>query len=93
MWIWTDFNCVGNLINRYFFVLSFLDRYESNGSVYFDTVKFSSSPNHHYAKLVPEAVGDFKALEEGEGILLLYNPYSIQDIYAQGFEELLAKHV
>uniref|UniRef100_A0AAY4DB33 Cysteine--tRNA ligase, cytoplasmic n=1 Tax=Denticeps clupeoides TaxID=299321 RepID=A0AAY4DB33_9TELE len=43
--------------------------YESNGSVYFDTAKFDSSHNHSYAKLVPEAVGDQKALEEGEGDL------------------------
>ncbi|KAI3377087.1 hypothetical protein L3Q82_000056 [Scortum barcoo] len=43
--------------------------YESNGSVYFDTSKFDSSPKHSYAKLVPEAVGDQKALEEGEGDL------------------------
>ncbi len=42
-------------------------RYESNGSVYFDTSKFDASPQHSYAKLVPEAVGDQKALEEGEG--------------------------
>ena len=43
--------------------------YESNNSVYFDTVKFDSSPHHKYAKLVPEAVGDSKAIFEGEGIL------------------------
>uniref|UniRef100_A0A669EH53 Cysteine--tRNA ligase, cytoplasmic n=1 Tax=Oreochromis niloticus TaxID=8128 RepID=A0A669EH53_ORENI len=43
--------------------------YESNGSVYFDTSKFDSSPQHSYAKLVPEAVGDQKALQEGEGDL------------------------
>uniref|UniRef100_T1KNQ3 Cysteine--tRNA ligase, cytoplasmic n=2 Tax=Tetranychus urticae TaxID=32264 RepID=T1KNQ3_TETUR len=43
--------------------------YESNQSVYFDTIKFSSSPKHEYAKLVPEAVGDLKALSEGEGVL------------------------
>lgn len=42
-------------------------RYESNGSVYFDTVKFDASHKHSYAKLVPEAVGDQKALQEGEG--------------------------
>lgn len=42
-------------------------RYESNGSVYFDTAKFDGSPQHSYAKLVPEAVGDQKALQEGEG--------------------------
>uniref|UniRef100_A0A4W3IEV2 Cysteine--tRNA ligase, cytoplasmic n=1 Tax=Callorhinchus milii TaxID=7868 RepID=A0A4W3IEV2_CALMI len=43
--------------------------YVSNGSVYFDTVKFSNSEKHSYAKLVPEAVGDQKALHEGEGDL------------------------
>jgi cysteinyl-tRNA synthetase len=43
--------------------------YESNGSVYFDVVKFSSAPDHTYAKLVPEAVGDLTALAEGEGEL------------------------
>ncbi|XP_045153261.1 cysteine--tRNA ligase, cytoplasmic isoform X2 [Echinops telfairi] len=43
--------------------------YASNGSVYFDTKKFASSPNHSYGKLVPEAVGDQKALQEGEGDL------------------------
>ncbi|XP_060715064.1 cysteine--tRNA ligase, cytoplasmic isoform X2 [Tachysurus vachellii] len=43
--------------------------YESNGSVYFDTAKFDASPGHSYAKLVPEAVGDQKALQEGEGDL------------------------
>ncbi|XP_072320844.1 cysteine--tRNA ligase, cytoplasmic isoform X2 [Eucyclogobius newberryi] len=43
--------------------------YESNGSVYFDTAKFDGSSQHSYAKLVPEAVGDQKALQEGEGDL------------------------
>ncbi|XP_078457612.1 cysteine--tRNA ligase, cytoplasmic [Lampetra planeri] len=43
--------------------------YESGGSVYFDTAKFDSSERHSYAKLVPEAVGDHKALHEGEGDL------------------------
>ncbi|XP_054426711.1 cysteine--tRNA ligase, cytoplasmic isoform X2 [Pteronotus mesoamericanus] len=43
--------------------------YVSNGSVYFDTVKFASSEGHSYGKLVPEAVGDQKALHEGEGDL------------------------
>uniref|UniRef100_A0A7M4FJK8 Cysteine--tRNA ligase, cytoplasmic n=1 Tax=Crocodylus porosus TaxID=8502 RepID=A0A7M4FJK8_CROPO len=43
--------------------------YVSNGSVYFDTVKFDASGKHSYAKLVPEAVGDQKALQEGEGDL------------------------
>lgn len=45
--------------------------YASNGSVYFDTVKFASSDRHSYGKLVPEAVGDQKALQEGEGKLSL----------------------
>jgi len=43
--------------------------YASNGSVYFDTMKFATSENHEYAKLVPEAVGDLAALAEGEGDL------------------------
>merc|ERR1719510_2865756 len=43
--------------------------YESNGSVYFDVHHFDSKPNHHYAKLVPEAFGDTAALAEGEGDL------------------------
>nr|XP_023397583.1 cysteine--tRNA ligase, cytoplasmic isoform X2 [Loxodonta africana] len=43
--------------------------YASNGSVYFDTMNFASSEKHSYAKLVPEAVGDQKALQEGEGDL------------------------
>ncbi|RWS10176.1 cysteine--tRNA ligase: cytoplasmic-like protein [Dinothrombium tinctorium] len=43
--------------------------YESKGSVYFDTVTFSTNPKHQYAKLVPEAVGDRAALDEGEGVL------------------------
>jgi cysteinyl-tRNA synthetase len=41
--------------------------YESNGSVYFDVVTFDQRPNHYYAKLVPEAYGDAKSLQEGEG--------------------------
>ncbi|KAM9329561.1 LOW QUALITY PROTEIN: cysteine--tRNA ligase, cytoplasmic-like [Gastrophryne carolinensis] len=43
--------------------------YVSNGSVYFDTAKFHSSDRHYYAKLVPEAVGNQKALQVGEGDL------------------------
>ncbi|XP_005111467.1 cysteine--tRNA ligase, cytoplasmic [Aplysia californica] len=43
--------------------------YESNGSVYFDTKAFDAAPNHFYAKLLPEAFGDKKALSEGEGEL------------------------
>jgi len=43
--------------------------YDSNGSVYFDVKQFDGRPCHHYAKLVPEAFGDTKALSEGEGDL------------------------
>nr|CAG4649153.1 EOG090X02DZ [Scapholeberis mucronata] len=43
--------------------------YEANGSVYFNVAKFDSQENHKYAKLVPEAYGDSKALQEGEGDL------------------------
>lgn len=43
--------------------------YEANGSVYFNVAKFDSQKNHKYAKLVPEAYGDSKALQEGEGDL------------------------
>lgn len=42
-------------------------RYESNGSVYFDAPAFDQRDGHFYAKLVPESVGDSKALAEGEG--------------------------
>ena len=42
-------------------------RYESHGSIYFDTTAFSAAPNHYYAKIVPEAFGDMAALKEGEG--------------------------
>ncbi|XP_065347910.1 cysteine--tRNA ligase, cytoplasmic [Cloeon dipterum] len=43
--------------------------YESNGSVYFDVQAFDRQKGHHYAKLVPEAFGDEKSLQEGEGDL------------------------
>ena len=49
----------------------FCSRYESNGSVYFDTIKFGSGGKHAYARLVPEAVGDLDALAEGEGTTLI----------------------
>lgn len=54
------------------YVKSIMDNqyaYESNGSVYFDTEKFAQTEKHFYAKLVPEAYGDNKALAEGEGDL------------------------
>ena len=34
--------------------------------MYFNVVKYAASPDHSYAKLVPEAVGDLQALAEGE---------------------------
>ena len=37
--------------------------------MYFDVTKFDQEKTHHYAKLVPEAYGDQKALQEGEGDL------------------------
>ncbi|XP_045763449.1 cysteine--tRNA ligase, cytoplasmic [Maniola jurtina] len=43
--------------------------YESNSSVYFNVSEFDSKDNHHYARLVPEAYGDTKSLQEGEGDL------------------------
>ncbi|XP_053600485.1 cysteine--tRNA ligase, cytoplasmic [Plodia interpunctella] len=43
--------------------------YESNGSVYFNVAEFDSRDQHHYARLVPEAYGDTKSLQEGEGDL------------------------
>ncbi|XP_049865234.1 cysteine--tRNA ligase, cytoplasmic [Pectinophora gossypiella] len=43
--------------------------YESNGSVYFNVSEFDSREKHHYARLVPEAYGDTKSLQEGEGDL------------------------
>ena len=43
--------------------------YESNGSVYFDAPAFDQSKDHFYGKLVPESIGDTKALAEGEGDL------------------------
>jgi len=43
--------------------------YESEGSVYFDTVAFDNSPKHDYCKLAPWSKGDTKLMEEGEGSL------------------------
>ena len=43
--------------------------YESNGSVYFDVKKYSSEPNHTYAKLEPTSVNNKEKMAEGEGVL------------------------
>jgi len=43
--------------------------YRSDGSIYFDTEKFDANPKHSYAKLVREAYGHKKHLDEGEGEL------------------------
>ncbi|CEG47812.1 cysteine-trna ligase [Plasmopara halstedii] len=43
--------------------------YESNGSVYFDTVAFGRSGGKAYGKLLPENVGQSELLAEGEGAL------------------------
>lgn len=43
--------------------------YRSGGSIYFDTEKFDSDEKHSYAKLVREAYGQKKDLDEGEGEL------------------------
>lgn len=50
-----------------YYVYWFVDRYESNGSVYFNTSAFDAAEGHSYAKIVPEAYGDKAALNEGEG--------------------------
>ena len=47
----------------------YVNRYESNGSVYFNTTTFSQHPDHTYGKLVPEAIGDIDAINEAEGEL------------------------
>ena len=50
--------------------------YESNGSVFFDTQKFSNHPNHSYAKLEPESVNDAEKMQEGEGVLTETKEYT-----------------
>lgn len=44
--------------------------YESNGSVYFNVIKFSKEKDHTYAKLDPSKFGNLEALAEGEGALI-----------------------
>lgn len=41
--------------------------YEAEGSVYFNTIGFSQSENHDYAKLEPWSTGNRELLEGGEG--------------------------
>lgn len=41
--------------------------YEAEGSIYFDTEAFDSSPGHDYAKLEPWSKGNRELLEDGEG--------------------------
>lgn len=43
--------------------------YESNGSVYFDTRRFTCGCCNFYPKMVPEQMGNSEALAEGEGVL------------------------
>ena len=45
------------------------DAYESNSSVYFDTIKFHKQ--HSYAKVEPNRMDDITALSEGEGALTM----------------------
>lgn len=43
--------------------------YESEGSVYFDTLTFDKADNHHYAKIEPWSKGNRELLEDAEGSL------------------------
>lgn len=42
--------------------------YESEGSVYFDTLAFDKTDGHNYAKLEPWSKGNRELLEDGEGL-------------------------
>ena len=65
------------------------DRYESKGSVYFDTVAFDAHPDHSYAKLMPEARGDAAAMAEGEGAV--YYPMMPATHAAQSIKASLSR--
>jgi len=43
--------------------------YASEGSVYFDSARFHTSPGHVYGKLAPWSIGNVELLAEGEGAL------------------------
>jgi cysteinyl-tRNA synthetase len=43
--------------------------YESNGSVYFDVLKYNDGAKHTYAKLEPHSAQNLDLLLEGEGVL------------------------
>lgn len=42
--------------------------YESEGSVYFDTLAFDKAENHYYAKIEPWSKGNRELLEDAEGL-------------------------
>ena len=65
--------------------------YASNGSVYFDTIAFSQSSDHQYAKLVPEAVGNLALVAEGEGMIFfrrLFTQAHVTNIYILAYISL-----
>lgn len=49
----------------------FYFRYELNGFVYFDIIKFGFGGKYVYVRLVFEVVGDLDVLVEGEGIIII----------------------
>lgn len=53
--------------------------YVANESVYFDTQQFQRSAKHTYPRLLPEAKGDIRSIEEGEGALSAYAPKTLAE--------------